>query len=168
MRSNYTDYKPRTINRKQLMHLWHHVGQHDKEWGALVTLLVDRKEEWWVAVMGVGLDPELTNWSVHLGPVNFLSRRGYKEHHWLVIPHQPLRLSSHHQLHQCLLIVMPHLLTSFLVPLTNWELVGPPFVSTLKQGAIPLRTVPSPCSCHWGQGPKYPVGICWIHCDHCL
>ena len=23
-------------------------------------LLVDRKEEWWVAVMGVGLDPELS------------------------------------------------------------------------------------------------------------
>ena len=25
-----------------------------------VTPLVDRKEEWWVAVMGVGLDPELS------------------------------------------------------------------------------------------------------------
>ena len=25
-----------------------------------------------------------------------LTRKGYKEHHWLVIPHQPLRLSSFH------------------------------------------------------------------------
>ena len=36
------------------------MGQHDKEWGALVTLLARWKEEWWVAVMGVGLDPELS------------------------------------------------------------------------------------------------------------
>ena len=35
------------------------MGQHDKEWGKLVMLLADRKEEWWVVVMEVGLDPEL-------------------------------------------------------------------------------------------------------------
>ena len=55
--------------------------------------LVDRKEEWWVIVMGVGLDPELTKWSVHSGLANFLTRKGYKEHHWPVVPHQPLWLS---------------------------------------------------------------------------
>ena len=27
------------------------------------------------------------------GPVTVLTRKGYKEHHWLVVPHQPLRLS---------------------------------------------------------------------------
>ena len=27
----------------------------------LVTPLADRKEKWWVTVMGVGLDPELSN-----------------------------------------------------------------------------------------------------------
>ena len=36
--------------------------------------------------MGVGLDPELTKWSVRSGPATVLTRKGYKEHHWLVIP----------------------------------------------------------------------------------
>ena len=35
-------------------------------------LLADWKEEW-VVVMGVGLDPELTKWSVRSGLVNFLT-----------------------------------------------------------------------------------------------
>ena len=48
--------------------------------------------------MGVGLDPELTKWSVRSGLVNFLTRRGYKEYHWLVIPHQPPQLSPYQQL----------------------------------------------------------------------
>ena len=60
MRSNYTDYKPRTINRNGLTNQRHHVGQDDKGWSALVTLLDNRKEMWWVMVMGVELDPELS------------------------------------------------------------------------------------------------------------
>ena len=36
------------------------MGQDDKGWSALVTLLIDQKEKWWVVVMGVGLDPELS------------------------------------------------------------------------------------------------------------
>ena len=68
------------------------MGQHDKEWGELITPLADQKEEWWVAVMDVGLDPELTKWSVCLGPAIVLTGKGYKEYHWLVIPHQPLQL----------------------------------------------------------------------------
>ena len=44
-------------------------------------------------VMGVGLDPELTKWSMHLGLAIVLTGKGYKEHHWLVIPHQPPQLS---------------------------------------------------------------------------
>ena len=36
------------------------MGQDDKEWSTLVTPLAGRKEKWWVMVMGVGLDPELS------------------------------------------------------------------------------------------------------------
>ena len=48
--------------------------------------LAGRMEKWWGSVMDVGLDPELTKWSVRSGPAIVLTRRGYKEHHWLVIP----------------------------------------------------------------------------------
>ena len=37
------------------------------------------KEEWWVAVMEVGLDLVLTKWSMHLGLAIVLTERGYKE-----------------------------------------------------------------------------------------
>ena len=56
-------------------------------------LLASRTEKWWDSVMEVGLDPELTKWSVRLGPATVLTGKEYKEHHWLVVPHQPLRLS---------------------------------------------------------------------------
>ena len=36
------------------------MGQHDKEWSVLIMLLASQKEKWWVTVMGVGLDPELS------------------------------------------------------------------------------------------------------------
>ena len=36
--------------------------------------------------MEVGLDPELTKWSVRSGPAIVLTRKGYKEYHWLVVP----------------------------------------------------------------------------------
>ena len=55
--------------------------------------LASRKEKWWVAVTEVGSDPELTKWSMRSGPALILTGKGYKEHHWLVVPHQPLRLS---------------------------------------------------------------------------
>ena len=55
-------------------------------WSALVTLLVCRTEKWWGSVMDVGLDPELTKWSVRSGPAIVLTGKGYKEHHWLVVP----------------------------------------------------------------------------------
>ena len=48
--------------------------------------LVGWKEKWWVTVMRVGLDPELTKWSMRLGLVIVLTRKGYKGHHWLVVP----------------------------------------------------------------------------------
>ena len=55
-------------------------------WGALVTPLVCRTEKWWGSVMNVELDPELTKWSVRLGPAIILTGKGYKEYHWLVVP----------------------------------------------------------------------------------
>ena len=36
------------------------MGQDDKGWSVLITLLANRKEKWWVAVTGMGLDPELS------------------------------------------------------------------------------------------------------------
>ena len=36
------------------------MGQDDKGWSALIMPLASWKEKWWVAVMGVGLDPELS------------------------------------------------------------------------------------------------------------
>ena len=36
--------------------------------------------------MDVGLDPELTKWSMRSGPAIVLTGKGYKEHHWLVVP----------------------------------------------------------------------------------
>ena len=55
-------------------------------WSVLVTLLVGRTEKWWGSVMDVGLDPELTKWSVRSGPAIVLTGKGYKEHHWSVVP----------------------------------------------------------------------------------
>ena len=43
------------------------MGQDDKGWSALVLLLADWKEKWWVTVMGVGLDPELSKVVCALG-----------------------------------------------------------------------------------------------------
>ena len=36
--------------------------------------------------MEVELDPELTKWSMRSGPAIVLTGKGYKEHHWLVVP----------------------------------------------------------------------------------
>ena len=36
------------------------MGQDNKGWSELAMPLADRKEKQWVAVMGVGLDPELS------------------------------------------------------------------------------------------------------------
>ena len=49
-------------------------------------LLACRTEKWWGSVMDVGLDPELTKWSVRSDPAIVLTGKGYKEHHWLVVP----------------------------------------------------------------------------------
>ena len=62
------------------------MGQDDKEWSALVTPLARRTEKWWGSVMEVGLDPELTKWSVRPGPAIVLTGKGYKERHWWDVP----------------------------------------------------------------------------------
>ena len=43
------------------------MGQDDKGWSVLVMPLADWKEKWWVTVMGVGLDPELSKMVHALG-----------------------------------------------------------------------------------------------------
>ena len=70
------------------------MGQDDKLWSALVTPLARRTEEWWGSVMDVGLDPELTKWSVCSGPAIVLTGKGYKEHHWLVVPPSTTSVTS--------------------------------------------------------------------------
>ena len=80
-------------------------------WSALITPLAHRTEEWWGSVLEVGLDPELTKWSVRSGPAIVLTGKGYKEHHWLVVPPSTTLVISysHHNYH--LLnhaIVFPH------------------------------------------------------------
>ena len=84
--------------------------------------------------MDVGLDPELTEWSVRSGPAIVLTGKGYKEHHWLVVPSStssvistfiPLTLSC-----QC-----PH--APSLEPKTNTEEAVPPSVSGVKPGTVP-------------------------------
>ena len=44
--------------------------------------------------MEVGLDPELTKWSVRSGPAIVLTGKGYKEHHWLVVPPSTISVIS--------------------------------------------------------------------------
>ena len=62
------------------------MGQADKVWSELVTPLARRTEKWWGSVMEVGLDPELTKWSVRSGPAIVLTGKGYKERHWWDVP----------------------------------------------------------------------------------
>ena len=44
--------------------------------------------------MDVGLDPELTKWSVRSGPVIVLTGKGYKERHWSVVPPSTTSVTS--------------------------------------------------------------------------
>ena len=57
-------------------------------------------------MMDVGLDPELTKWSVRSGPAIVLTGKGYKEHHWLTVPSStaPVTSTSHPS---TLLLTMP-------------------------------------------------------------
>ena len=88
--------------------------------------------------MGVELDPELTKWFVHSGLAIILTEKGYKEHHWLVVLHQPLRLSpSHITAVQCLL-----LLTLSLAPSTISALAAPLFMSVVKPAIAPMLVGP--------------------------
>ena len=94
-------------------------------------------------VMGVGLDPELTKWSMRAGPAIVLTRKGYKEHHWLVVPHQPLWLSPlSPYLTKCLLPFIP----SLVLPITLGSVMLLS-MSIARLGPIPVRVGPLLPSC---------------------
>ena len=146
MRSNYTDDKPRTINRNVLINLRRHVGQDDKVWSVLVTPLADRTEKWWGSVMDVGLDPELTKWSVRSGPAIVLTGKGYKEHHWLVVPPSTTSvISTSTQLPLTLSCRCPLVLS--LVPKTSTAGAAPLSVSVARPVLAPTPVGPLPPSC---------------------
>ena len=87
--------------------------------------------------MDVGLDPELTKWSVRSGPAIVLTGKGYKERHWLVVPsinhfgylliHTTTAYSSSCQ---CLLALS-------LEPRINTEGAVPPFGFVVRPGTAP-------------------------------
>ena len=118
------------------------MGQDDKLWSALVTPLAGRTEKWWGAVMDVGLDPELTKWSVRLGPATVLTEKGYKEHHWLVIP--PINRSGYLLFHTSITLFLP--CRCPLVPFQELRMssVGdvPLYVSGVKPGTEPTPGEP--------------------------
>ena len=109
--------------------------------------LVDQKEEWWVTVMGVGLNPELTKWSVCSGSAIVLTRMGYKEYHWLVIPHQPLRLLLTSPTLSCLLIAVLHLPVSSPALSIIWGLAALLFMFVVRLDPTLTRVMPSLPSC---------------------
>ena len=117
MHSNYTDYTLRTINRNELTNQWHHVGQDDKGWSALVMPLAD-----WTGSGGLwwwewGWTLSWVRWSVRSDPAIVLTRKGYKEHHWLVIPPSTtLVIPSHITTTKCLpLLILSAALSTILV-----------------------------------------------------
>ena len=52
------------------------MGRDDKEWSALIMPLADQTEKWWVSVMDVGLDPELSKMVCVLGSGYSPNREG--------------------------------------------------------------------------------------------
>ena len=119
----------------------------DKVWSALVTLLARRTEKWWGSVMDVGLDPELTKWSVRSGPAIVLTGKGYKERHWLVVPpsttpviSSSITTTAFTQICRCPLVLFPELKIST---------VGaePPLGFGVKPGTAPTKEGLSPPLC---------------------
>ena len=45
------------------------------------------------------------------------------------------------------------------------QLAGEGQKTQTKSRAV-MQTIQDRISKHWGQGPKYPLGTCWVHCDH--
>ena len=87
--------------------------------------------------MEVGLDPELTKWSVRSGPAIVLTRKGYKEHHWLVIPPSTtLVISTSTQPPLTSLCRCP--LAPFRVPKTSTVGDVLPFVSGARLAIVPM------------------------------
>ena len=87
--------------------------------------------------MDVELDPELTKWSVRSGPAIVLTGKGYKEHHWLVVPPSTTSVISSSLLPplilpcRCPLALSPE-------PKINTAGAAPPFVSAVRPETAPM------------------------------
>ena len=96
--------------------------------------------------MDVGLDPELTKWSVRSGPAIVLTGKGYKERHWLAVPPSTTSVISFPTQPtltlpcQCLLVPFRELRMSSVG-------VVPLFVSGAKPEIVPTPGGPSLPSC---------------------
>ena len=107
--------------------------------------LVGQMEKWWGSVMDVGLDPELTKWSVCSGPAIVLTGKGYKEHHWLVIPPSTTSVIST-PIFPILTLPCLCLLAPSPVPKTNTGGVELLSVFVARPVLAPTLVVPSPPS----------------------
>ena len=130
------------------------MGQADKVWSALVMPLVARTEKWWGLVMEVGLDPELTKWSVCSGLAIVLTGKGYKEHHWLVVP----SINHFGYLHS-------HPTTAYsTMPMSARTIPGTQDQYSRGRAAVHVcgqtgnRTNAGRAITHWGQRGYYPGG----------
>ena len=96
--------------------------------------------------MDVGLDPELTKWSMCSGPAIVLTGKGYKEHHWLVIPPSTTSVISPStsptltQPCQCPLVPFP-------APKISTAGAVPQSTFVAKPAPGPTQVVPSPPLC---------------------
>ena len=96
--------------------------------------------------MDVGLDPELTKWSVRSGPAMVLTGKGYKEHHWLVVPPSTTPVISTSTLPP-LTLPCRCPLALFLAPKINTAGAVPPSESAVRPVTAPTREGLSPPSC---------------------
>ena len=88
--------------------------------------------------MDVGMDPELTKWSVRSGPAIVLTGKGYKERYWLAFP--PSTTSVIFPSTQPLLLLScrcpPALFPEHKI---NTAGAVPPFESAVRPGFVPTR-----------------------------
>ena len=100
-------------------------------------------------MMDVGLDPELTKWSMRSGLAIVLTGKGYKEHHWLVVP------SINHFGYLPFHIISAY----FTMPMSAHTIPGTQDQYGRDRAAVRVRgQAGSRTNAHWGQRGSYPGG----------